>query len=89
VQEGVCATLGGLVKSCPPNAVYWLYFLLLCYLPGLPHMYFSMLGERKKRLYPKPVPKPAGIVFPLTKKGDRSTTSSESLSGVQGLGSRV
>lgn len=40
-------------------------------------MYLSMVGERRKRLYPKPVPKLQGIVFPVTKKGDRSTTTSK------------
>ena len=38
------------------------------YLWGLPMLYMTMLGERKKRLYPKPVPKPMGVVFPETKK---------------------
>ena len=30
-----------------------------------------MLGERKKRLYPPPAPKLAGVVFPATKTGER------------------
>jgi hypothetical protein len=38
-------------------------------------LYMTMLGERKKRLYPKPEPKPMGVVFPVTKQGDRSTTA--------------
>uniref|UniRef100_A0A6U2CT40 very-long-chain (3R)-3-hydroxyacyl-CoA dehydratase n=1 Tax=Hemiselmis andersenii TaxID=464988 RepID=A0A6U2CT40_HEMAN len=63
--------LGG----CPPNPTMLLYVFLCMYVPGLPFLYMSMLGERKKRLYPKPVPKPSGIVFPVTKKGDRSTTT--------------
>jgi len=73
LEAGQCASLGGHVTSCP--SVTWLYAFLACYIPGLPFLYLAMLGERKKRLYPKPVPKPAGIVFPITKKGDRSTTA--------------
>ncbi|KAJ1488137.1 tyrosine phosphatase-like protein, partial [Baffinella frigidus] len=75
IQKGLCPTLGGLLPTCSPNAEFLLYLFLVCYLPGLPFLYFAMLGERKKRLYPKAAPKLAGIVFPLTKKGDRSTTT--------------
>jgi hypothetical protein len=68
LQKGLCPSLGGLLAACPPHAETLLYVFLLCYLPGLPFLYLAMLGERKKRLYPKPAPKLAGVVFPLTKK---------------------
>ena len=68
LQKGLCPSLGGLLAACPPHAETLLYVFLLCYLPGLPFLYLGMLGERKKRLYPKPAPKLAGVVFPLTKK---------------------
>jgi hypothetical protein len=78
LEAGKCPSVGGLVTKCPSNALTWLYVFLLMYIPGLPMLYLGMLGERKKRLYPKPVPKPSGIVFPVTKGGDRSTTSTVS-----------
>jgi hypothetical protein len=75
LEAGKCPSVGGLISACPSNALSYLYIFLLMYIPGLPMLYLGMLGERKKRLYPKPVPKPSGIVFPVTKGGDRSTTA--------------
>jgi len=74
IMKGMCPSFEGLVKECPSNAETLLYVFLFQYLWGLPMLYMTMLGERKKRLYPKPPPKLQGVVFPLTKKGDRSTT---------------
>ena len=75
LMKGMCPTFEGTVTSCPSNAVSLLYVFLFQYLWGLPMLYMTMLGERKKRLYPKPPPKLQGVVFPKTEKGDRSTTS--------------
>lgn len=80
LAAGKCPSLGGYLTTCPSNLLTYLYVFLLMYIPGLPFLYMAMLGERKKRLYPKPVPKLAGIVFPITKKGDRSTTTTVEIS---------
>ena len=75
LRKGMCPTFEGAVKSCPSNVDTWLYVFLFQYVWGLPMLYMTMLGERKKRLNPKPVPKLQGVVLPTTKKGDRSSTS--------------
>jgi very-long-chain (3R)-3-hydroxyacyl-CoA dehydratase len=74
IRKGMCPSFEGLMTECPAGFETFLYFFLFQYLWGLPLLYTTMLGERKKRLYPKPAPKLQGVVFPLTKKGDRSTT---------------
>ncbi len=57
----------------------WIYStgLPLIYLPGSPFMIMNMIANRKsafrKRLA-KPPPPPRGLVFPLDKRGERSST---------------
>ena len=52
--------------------------IMYLYVPGGPFMYLNMVGNRKsafkKRFAPKPKP-PRGCVFPLDRKGLRSTTA--------------
>lgn len=74
MASGGSLTVVAAPAQCPGNSETILYIFLFQYLWGLPMLYMTMLAERKKRLYPKPAPKLQGVVFPITKKGDRSTT---------------
>ncbi|EKX48663.1 hypothetical protein GUITHDRAFT_105298 [Guillardia theta CCMP2712] len=89
LQKGMCPRFEGFLQTCPSYSVTLLYVFLANYVScedkacsavedgvwGLPWLYTTMLGERKKRLYPKPAPKLQGVVFPVSKNGERSTTN--------------
>lgn len=54
---------------------------VLVYVPGSPYMILNMWGNRKRSLKkrlaednPKPAEEPEGVAWPMTKKGDRSST---------------
>ena len=50
--------------------------IMLSYIPFGPMMIMTMCSRRKKALAPpRPVRKPDGIVWPLDKKGKRSTSA--------------
>eukprot|EP00288_Rhodomonas_lens_P018100 CAMPEP_0177706440 /NCGR_PEP_ID=MMETSP0484_2-20121128/9227_1 /TAXON_ID=354590 /ORGANISM="Rhodomonas lens, Strain RHODO" /LENGTH=770 /DNA_ID=CAMNT_0019217903 /DNA_START=71 /DNA_END=2383 /DNA_ORIENTATION=+ len=75
IKKGLCAPLGGFGKGCPDQMENYMYLYMLMYIPAFPFLYFGMLGERKKRLFPRRVPKLQGVVFPETKPGERSTSN--------------
>jgi hypothetical protein len=56
---------------------YGIMFFPVIYVPGSPVMILNMVGNRKsafKKRFAKPPPPPRGLVFPVTAKGDRSST---------------
>jgi len=74
-KDSVFLESGGFV---PPSIMYYyIMFFPVIYMPGSPVMIMNMIGNRKsafKKRFARAPPPPKGLVFPVTKKGDRSST---------------